>query len=152
MTYPSPISNFLHICLLENIKRRENKAFDVTVPSGHVERFRLRLAASVANDETAGGRWCVNHITRFWDSGLVWHRETSFIASLFGEWSGGLTLIGVTTMKARLRPTHVIDHDLLEEALEVAEAVGREKDGDRRTALAQEAIRLWNEAHGRDLA
>ena len=32
MTYPSPISNFLHICLLENIKRRENKPFDVTVP------------------------------------------------------------------------------------------------------------------------
>ena len=55
-------------------------------------------------------------------------------------------------MKARLRPTHVIDHDLLEEALEVAEAVGQEKDRDRRTALEQEAIRLWNEAHGRDLA
>jgi hypothetical protein len=55
-------------------------------------------------------------------------------------------------MKARLRPTHVIDHELLKEALEVAEAVGREKDRDRRTALEQEAIRLWNEAHGRDLA
>jgi hypothetical protein len=57
---------------------------------------------------------------------------------------------GVTTMKARLKPTHIIDHDLLERALKVAEAVGREKDRDRRTALEQEAIRLWDEAHGRD--
>ena len=57
---------------------------------------------------------------------------------------------GVTTMKARLKPTHIIDHELLKEALEVAEAVGREKDRDRRTALEQEAIRLWVEAHGRD--
>jgi hypothetical protein len=57
---------------------------------------------------------------------------------------------GVTTMKDRLRPTRVVDHELLDEALKVAEAVGREKDRDRRTALEQEAIRLWNEAHGRD--
>ena len=53
-------------------------------------------------------------------------------------------------MKARLRPTQIIDNELLKEALEVAEAVGREKDRDRRTALEQEAIRLWDEAHGRD--
>jgi len=58
-------------------------------------------------------------------------------------------------MKARLRLTrlpNVIDHELLEEALVVAEAAGREKDRDQRTALEQEAIRLWNEAHGRDHA
>jgi NTP pyrophosphatase (non-canonical NTP hydrolase) len=59
---------------------------------------------------------------------------------------------GVTTMKARLKPTHIIDNELLKEALEVADAVGREKDRDLRTALEQEAIRLWNEAHGRELA
>jgi hypothetical protein len=53
-------------------------------------------------------------------------------------------------MKARLRPTQIIDHDLLKQAFEVAEAAGREKDRDLRTALEQEAIRLWNEAHGRD--
>jgi hypothetical protein len=32
---------------------------------------------------------------------------------------------GVTTMKARLKPTHIIDHDLLERALKVAEAQKR---------------------------
>jgi hypothetical protein len=53
-------------------------------------------------------------------------------------------------MKDRLRPTQVIDYELLDEALKVAEAVGREKDRHRRTMLEQEAIRLWNEARGRD--
>jgi hypothetical protein len=38
-------------------------------------------------------------------------------------------------MKDSLRPTRVVDHELLDEALKVAEAVGREKDRDRRTAL-----------------
>jgi hypothetical protein len=55
-------------------------------------------------------------------------------------------------MKARLKPTHIIDNDLLEQALKVAEAAGREKDRDRRRVLEQEAIRLWNEAHGREFA
>jgi hypothetical protein len=34
--------------LLEKIKRRENKPFDVTVPSGHVELFSIVVAAPQA--------------------------------------------------------------------------------------------------------
>jgi hypothetical protein len=51
-------------------------------------------------------------------------------------------------MKDSLRPTRVVDHELLDEALKVAEAVGREKDRDRRTALEQEAIRLADRSGG----
>ena len=57
MTNPGPISDCLHVCLFEKIKRRENKPFDVTVPSGHVERVRLRLAAQspMARPQEAAG-------------------------------------------------------------------------------------------------